>query len=64
MRGQKRTLIFQMTCQDDAGHGDEGFDVELMHNVVSNVLFRRRNKGFNNFEMLHKASRDLYEECK
>jgi hypothetical protein len=50
--------------QDDAGHGDEGFDVELMHNVASNVLLRRRNKGFNNFEMLHKASRDLYEECK
>jgi hypothetical protein len=52
--------------QDDANHSDEGFDVEeLMHNVASDVLLQRRNKGFNNFEMLNKASRDLlYEECK
>jgi hypothetical protein len=52
--------------QDDADHGDEGFDVEkLMHNVVSDVLLQRRNKGFNNVEMLDKVLRDLlYEECK
>jgi hypothetical protein len=52
--------------QDDADHGDEGFDVEeLMCNIVTDVLLRRRNKGFDNFEMLDKASRDLlYEECK
>jgi hypothetical protein len=52
--------------QDDADHGDEGFDVEeLMHNVAPDVLLQRRNKGFNNFEMLDKVSRDfLYEECK
>jgi hypothetical protein len=52
--------------QDDADHSDEGFDVEeLMHNLVPNVLLKRRNKGFNNFEILDKASRDLlYEECK
>jgi hypothetical protein len=52
--------------QDDAGHGDEGFDVEeLMRNVAPNVLLKRRNKGFDTFEMLDKASRDpLYEECK
>jgi hypothetical protein len=38
---------------------------ELMHNVALDVLLQRRNKGFNNFEMLDKASRDLlYEECK
>jgi hypothetical protein len=36
-----------------------------MHNVTSDVLLQRRNKGFDNFEMLDKASRDLlYEECK
>jgi hypothetical protein len=41
--------------QDDADHSDEGFD----------VLLQRKNKGFNNFQMLDKASRDLlYEECK
>jgi hypothetical protein len=38
---------------------------ELMHNVAPDVLSQRRNKCFNNFEMLHKASRDiLYEDCK
>jgi hypothetical protein len=52
--------------QDDADHGDEGFDVEeLMRNVAPDVLLQRKNKGFNNFEMLDKALRDLlYEECK
>jgi hypothetical protein len=29
------------------------------------VLLKRRNKGFNNFEILDKTLRDLiYEECK
>jgi hypothetical protein len=38
---------------------------ELMRNIVPDVLLERRNKGFDNFEMLDKASRDLlYEECK
>jgi hypothetical protein len=52
--------------QDDADHSDEGFDVEeLMHNVAHDVLLQRRNKSFDNFEMLDKASRDLlYKECK
>jgi hypothetical protein len=51
--------------QDNAGHGDEGFDVEeLMRNVAPDVLLQRINKGFNNFEMLYKASRDLYDESK
>jgi hypothetical protein len=52
--------------QDDAGHGDEGIDVEeLMLNIVHDVLVQKRNKGFDNFETLDKASRDLlYEECK
>jgi hypothetical protein len=52
--------------QDDAGYSDECFDVEeLMRNVAPNVLLQRRNKGFNNFEMLDKASRDLlYKEYK
>jgi hypothetical protein len=52
--------------QDDADHSDEGFDVEeLMCNVAPDVLLQRRNKGFNNFDMLDKASGDLlYEECK
>jgi hypothetical protein len=36
-----------------------------MCNVAPDVLLQRRNKGFNNFEMLDKASRDLlYKECK
>jgi hypothetical protein len=51
--------------QDNTNHSDEGFDVEeLMRNVAPDVLLQRRNKVFNNFEMLDKASRDLYEECK
>jgi hypothetical protein len=52
--------------QDDADHNDEGFDVEeLMCNVAADVLLQRRNKGFDNFEMLDKASRDLhYKESK
>jgi hypothetical protein len=52
--------------QDDEDHSDEGFDVEeLMHNVAPDVLLKRRNKGFNNFEILDKTLRDLiYEECK
>jgi hypothetical protein len=38
---------------------------ELMHNVAPSVLLQRRNTGFDNFEMIDKASRDLlYEECK
>jgi hypothetical protein len=78
MRVQKRTWVLKMTCshhddgceddigQDHADHSDGGFDVkELMRNVVRDVLLQRRNKGFKNFEMLDKASRDLlYEECK
>jgi hypothetical protein len=50
--------------EDDIGQ-DEGLDVEeLMRNVVPHVLLQCRNKNFNNFEMLDKASRDLlYEEC-
>jgi hypothetical protein len=51
--------------QDDANHIDEGFDVEeLMRNVAPDVLLQRRNKSFDNFEMLDRASRDLYEKCK
>jgi hypothetical protein len=52
--------------QDDEDHNNEGFDVEeLMRNVVPDVLLQRRNKCFNNFEMLGKALRDLlYKECK
>jgi hypothetical protein len=51
--------------QDDADHSDKFFDVEkLMHNVAPDVLLQRRNKGFDNFEMLDKTSRDFYEECK
>jgi hypothetical protein len=51
--------------QDDADLSDEGFDVEeLKRNVVPDVLLQRK-KGFNNFEMLDKALRELlYEECK
>jgi hypothetical protein len=52
--------------QDDADHSDKGFDVEeLMRNIAPDVLLQRRNKGFDNFEMLDKELRDLlYEECK
>jgi hypothetical protein len=52
--------------QDDEGHDDEGFDVkELMRNVAPTVFLWRRNKGFNNVELLDKESRDLlYEKCK
>jgi hypothetical protein len=51
--------------QDDVGEND-GLDVEeLMLNVAPDVLLQYRNKGFNNFETLNKAPRDLlYEECK
>jgi hypothetical protein len=46
--------------QDDVVHSDEGFDVdELMRNVAPDVLLQRRNKSFDNFEMLDKALRDL-----
>jgi hypothetical protein len=51
--------------QDDTGHGDEDFDMELMRNVALDVLLQIRNKGFNNFEMFNKVLRDLlYKECK
>jgi hypothetical protein len=34
-------------CEDDADHGDEGFEVEeLMHNIAPDVMLQRRNKGF------------------
>jgi hypothetical protein len=51
---------------DDVDHSDEGFDVEeVICNVALDVLLQRRNKCFNNSEMLDKASKDhLYEECK
>jgi hypothetical protein len=54
------------TGQDNAYHSGEGFNVdELMHNVAPDVLLQVRNKSFDNFEILDKASRDLlYEECK
>jgi hypothetical protein len=52
--------------EDDVGENDEGLDVEeLMRNVAHDVLLHCRNMGFDNFETLDKASRDLlYEECK
>jgi hypothetical protein len=52
--------------QDDEGENDKGLDVEeLMRNVAPDVLLQCRNKGFDNFETLNKASRDLlYKECK
>jgi hypothetical protein len=52
--------------EDDVGDDDEGLDVEeLMRNVAPDVLLQCRNKGFDNFETLDKASRDLlYKECK
>jgi hypothetical protein len=52
--------------EDDVGENDEGLDVEeLMHNVAPGVLLQCRSKGFNNFTILDKVSRDLlYEECK
>jgi hypothetical protein len=52
--------------QDDIDHNDESFDVdELIRNVAPDVLLKRRNKCFDNFEILDKASIDLlYEECK
>jgi hypothetical protein len=51
---------------DDVGKGDEDFDVEeVMRNYTHDVLLRRRNKNFDNFEMFDKASRDLlYDDCK
>jgi hypothetical protein len=52
--------------EGDVGHDDEGFDVEeLMCNVAPNMFLRRRNKGFDNFELFNKVLRDLlYEESK
>jgi hypothetical protein len=53
--------------EDDVGeNNDKGHDVEeLMRNIAPDVLLQCRNKGFDNFETLDKASRDLlYEECK
>jgi hypothetical protein len=52
--------------EDDVGENGEGLDVEeLMRNVAPDVFLQCRNKGFNNFEILDKASRHLlYEECK
>jgi hypothetical protein len=52
--------------EDDVGEYDEGLDVvELMRNVPLDVLLQCRNEGFDNFETLDKASRDLlYEEYK
>jgi hypothetical protein len=52
--------------QDYVGENDEGLDVEeLMQNVAPDVLLQCRNKGFDNFEILNKALRDLlYKECK
>jgi hypothetical protein len=52
--------------QDDVCENDEGLDVEqLMWNVAPDVLLQCRNKGFDYFEPLNKASRDLiYKECK
>jgi hypothetical protein len=52
--------------QDGVGENDEGLDVqELMRNDTPDVLLQCRNKGFDNFETLNKASRDLlYKECK
>jgi hypothetical protein len=48
------------------GENDEGLDVEeLMQNVAPDVLLQCRNNGFDNFEILDKASSDLlYEVCK
>jgi hypothetical protein len=47
--------------QDDVGENDEGLDVEeLMQNVAPNVLLQYRNKGFNNFETLNKASKTFF----
>jgi hypothetical protein len=45
---------------DNGGEDDEGLDVEeLMCNVVLDVLLQCRNKSFDYFETLDKASRYL-----
>jgi hypothetical protein len=51
---------------DDGGDQDDvGLDVEeLMRYVASDVFLQCRNRDFDNFETLNKASRDLYKECK
>jgi hypothetical protein len=50
-------------CEDDIGQDDADFDVqERMHNIAPDVLLQRRNKCFNNFEMLDKVSRYLLYE--
>jgi hypothetical protein len=52
--------------QDYVGQNDEGLDVEeLMRNVAPDMLLQCRHRGFDNFETLNKATRDLlYEEYK
>jgi hypothetical protein len=72
-RAEENMGILDVVCshhddeyEDDADHSDEDFDVEeLMRNVAPDMLLQRRNKGFDNFEMLDKALKDLlYEEYK
>jgi hypothetical protein len=50
-------------CEDDIGQDDADFDVEeRMRNIAPDVLLQRRNKCFDNFEMLDKVSRYLLYE--
>jgi hypothetical protein len=49
----------------DVGDNDEGLDVEeLKRNVAPDVLLQCRNKSFDNFETLDKASGDLLHKVK
>ena len=52
--------------QDDGGVDDGALDVEeLFRNVAPEVLLQNTNKGFDNFENLDKASKNLlFEEAK
>jgi hypothetical protein len=50
-------------CEDDIGQDDADFDVEeRMRNIAPDVMLQRRNKCFDNFEMLDKVSRYLLYE--
>jgi hypothetical protein len=47
-------------------HGGEGIDVEeLLHNIKCKDLLENRKRGWDNLEMMEKASKELlYEESK
>jgi hypothetical protein len=63
-RKRRKAMMILIICSTE--HGGDDLDVEeLLHNIQLEELFENRKRGFDNLEMMEKASKELlYDESK